>query len=67
MAYQVTITFVTEADSEEALERYVDRLAYDIAERENFYLENRTISEVDLHLPGSYRTITGADLPYGSR
>ncbi len=63
MAYQVTITFLTESDSEETLERYIDRLAYDIAERENFYLENRTIDEVTVSLPGSYRTITQADLP----
>lgn len=67
MAYQVTLTFITEADSEETLERYIDRLAYDLAERENFYLENRTIEEVPVHLPGSYRTITQADLPYTGR
>lgn len=67
MAYQVTITFLMEADSEETLERYIDRLAYDVAERENFYLENRTIDEVSVHLPGAYRTITKDDLPYTGR
>ncbi|MFN8185567.1 MAG: hypothetical protein U0R69_00660 [Gaiellales bacterium] len=67
MAYQVTITFLVDADSEETLERYVDRLVYDVAERENFYLENRRIDEVSVPLPGAYRTITKADLPYIGR
>ena len=67
MAYQVTLTFLTEAESEEALERYVDGLAYEIAQREGFYLENRTIDEVAVHLPGSFRTVGNGDLPSGGR
>ncbi len=31
VSYKVTITFLVEAESEEILERYVDRLAYDVA------------------------------------
>jgi hypothetical protein len=64
MAYEVTISFLVEADSEETLERYVDRLAYDIAKRENFLLDNRTIESVATPVPGSFRTITDGDLPY---
>lgn len=64
MAYEVTITFLAKADSEETLERYVDQLAYDIAQREGFFLDNRVIAERDVPLPGSYRIITADDLPY---
>lgn len=64
MAYEVSFTFIVEAESEEILERYVDMLAYDIAEREGFLLDNRTIREREIHLPGSYRCITARDLPY---
>jgi hypothetical protein len=62
MAYKVTLTYLVEADSEETLERYVDSLAYDIAERESFYLDNREIQRVDVPLPGSYRTLYEGDL-----
>jgi hypothetical protein len=65
--YKVTITFLVDAESEEILERYVDRFAYDIAARENFLLDNREILEVDVPVPGSYRTISAADLPYTGR
>ncbi len=64
MPYKVTLTFLVEADSEEILERYVDRLAYDVAGRENFLLDNREIHAVETPLPGSFRTITEDDLPY---
>jgi len=62
--YRVTLTFVVEAESEEILERYVDRLAFDIARRENFLLDNRTIGEIETPVPGSYKTVREADLPY---
>ena len=64
MAYKVTLTFLVEAESEEVLERYVDRLAYDIASRESFFLDNREIRHVDTPVPGSFRKVTEADLPY---
>ena len=62
MAYKVILTFVAEAESEEVLERYVDSLAWEIAEREGFLLDNREIREVPVPLPGSYRTLREADL-----
>lgn len=64
MPYRVTLTFVVEAESEEILERYVDRLAYDVAARERFLLDNREIHPCETPVPGSYRTVTEADLPY---
>ncbi|MCC6222909.1 MAG: hypothetical protein IT201_05390 [Thermoleophilia bacterium] len=64
MPYRVTLVFVVEAESEEILERYVDRLAYDVATRERFLLDNREIRTCDTPLPGSYRTVTEDDLPY---
>jgi hypothetical protein len=67
MAYEVSLTFLVEAESEEILERYVDMLAFDIAEREGFLLDNRTIGERDVHLPGTYRSIGAGDLPYVGR
>jgi hypothetical protein len=62
MAYKVTLTFVVGADSEETLERYVDALAYEIAESEGFLLDNREIREIDVPLTGSYRTVHRHDL-----
>jgi hypothetical protein len=67
VSYKVTITFLVEAESEEILERYVDGLVYDLASRENFLLDNREILEVGMPVPGSYRKITEADLPYAGR
>jgi hypothetical protein len=62
MAYKVTLTYIVEADSEEVLERYVDSLAYDIAERESFFLDNREIQRIGVPLPGSYRTLHDGEL-----
>jgi hypothetical protein len=67
VAYRVTITFLVEAESEEILERYVDRLAYDVASRESFLLDNREIRHVDTPVPGSFRRVTEGDLPYTGR
>jgi hypothetical protein len=67
VAYKVTLTFLVESESEEILERYVDRLAYDIASRESFLLDNREILRVEMPVPGSFRTITEDDLPYAGR
>jgi len=64
MAYKVTLTFLVEAESEEILERYVDRFAFDVARRENFLLDNRTIELVPTPVPGSFRVVRDADLPY---
>jgi hypothetical protein len=64
MAYRVTITFLVDAESEDVLERYMDRLAYDIAQRETFFLDNREIEQVDTPVEGRFRTLTADDLPY---
>jgi hypothetical protein len=64
VAYKVILTFLVDAESEEILERYVDRLAYDIARRENFLLDNREIRAVETPVPGSFRTVGESDLPY---
>lgn len=61
MSYEVTLTFLVQADSEDVLERYVDRVAFELAEREGFLLDNRTVRALDVPLTGSYRTITAAD------
>ena len=64
MAYKVTLTFLIEAESEEILERYVDRFAYDVARRENFLLDNRTIEHVPTPAAGSFKVVRDSDLPY---